>query len=79
MGTHIGACKMAKIKKLKKKTWRLQSNYQAQGQVSSYCHVSWTSKEQEKIWVANMRMLWWMCGNTGKDNIQNECIEEDIH
>ena len=38
----------------------------------------WATKKQhvDKMSVAEMRMLRWMCGKTRQDRIRNECIRE---
>ncbi|CAL5439689.1 unnamed protein product [Camellia sinensis] len=38
----------------------------------------WATKKQhvDKMSVAEMRMLRWMCGKTRQDKIRNECIRE---
>ncbi|KAL7247477.1 hypothetical protein ACSBR2_002399 [Camellia fascicularis] len=40
--------------------------------------LSWAIKKQhvDKMSVAEMRMLRWMCGKTRQDRIRNECIRE---
>nr|KYP34423.1 Retrovirus-related Pol polyprotein LINE-1 [Cajanus cajan] len=35
-------------------------------------------KHENKLHVAEMRMLRWMCGHTIKDRIRNECIRESV-
>ena len=38
----------------------------------------WATMKQhvDKMSVAEMRMLKWMCGKTRQDKIRNECIQE---
>ena len=40
----------------------------------------WTVKSQHenKVGVAEMRMLWWMCGKTRQDKIRNGAIRERV-
>ena len=50
------------------------------GKTSDFVRNSWAVKSQHenKVGVAEMRMLRWMCGKTRQDKIKNKAIRERV-